>query len=175
MNGKLVYLGIGSNIGDKYQNLLNSIQLICQSNHIEIVNCSSIYQSSSWGFVSDDFYNMVISIQTTLSPIQLLNFLKAIEIKLGRTLKTIENKFQARIIDLDILLFQGTQLETEELILPHKEILNRSFVLKPLLELDASILLKNNILQETVDMVKNQSEIQLLKDESKKLKNELFQ
>lgn len=173
MNGKKVYLGLGSNLGNKYENLLLAIQTISKVSKIRIDKVSSIYESPSWGFSSYNFYNLVLSIHTTISPLELLNELKKIELKMGRTKKSVNKKYEERIIDIDILLFDSIVLNHPDLILPHPEISRRNFVTTPMLELDKDILFKNNILTETLINKDNSNFLKIIGSESQMLKEKL--
>ena len=129
-----VYLGLGTNQGDKYKNIQNDVSAI--SNECgNVISESSIYESSPWGFSAEDsFYNSVVLIQTELSPEDMLLFCQKIEIDLGRKKKT-KLGYESRIIDIDILLFGKITLERDHLKIPHPLIDNRVFVLQPLIEL----------------------------------------
>lgn len=172
MKGKLVYLGLGTNLGDKYQNLLTAIRLISKIEHTCVIAMSSIYESASWGFVSHNFFNMVISVKTYQTPEKLLAKVQKIEFEMGRTKKTIDKKYQERLIDIDILIFQDEKRNSQNLVLPHPEIPNRNFVLYPLFELDKSIILNHNTLEETISLHKESSCIKRLQEETTLLLNE---
>ena len=125
-----IYLGLGSNIGDRYQNLKNGINLLNNHPHIWVTVKSHVYQSPPmYNIEQDDYYNMVIEIQTNLTPLDLLKELKKIETKAGRIK---ENKrHRARILDIDILAFGDLQIHSDLLEIPHPRISERKFVLKP--------------------------------------------
>lgn len=128
-----VVLALGSNLGNKKENLQNAINHI--HNHIGFVaQASAIYETPSWGFDSFPFYNMCILIHTNLSPEKLLVELKQTEKLLGRTSKTTEN-YEARTVDIDIVYFNDLIFDSTDLHIPHKELHNRKFVLVPLNDL----------------------------------------
>ena len=129
-----VYLGLGTNQGDKYKNIQNAVSAI--SNDCgNVISESSTYESSPWGFSAEgSFYNSVVLIQTELSPEELLFFCQKIEIELGRKKKT-KLGYESRIIDIDILLYDQITLDIEDLKIPHPLIDKRVFVLQPLIEL----------------------------------------
>jgi len=128
-----VVLALGSNLGDKKYNLKNAINHIHE--HIGFVaQASAIYLTPSWGFDSFPFYNMCILVHTHLSPEELLSALKSVEISLGRTAKTTTT-YEARSVDLDVIYYNDLVFESETLVIPHKEIQNRKFVLVPLNDL----------------------------------------
>lgn len=132
-----VYLGLGTNLGDKENNLHLAIEQI--KHEIGLVEkISTFYVSEPWGFKSDSkFLNAAVKISTKLNPFDLLNKTIEIEKKIGR----IKNKlgYEDRIIDIDILYFNNEIIENENLIIPHPHIKNREFVLFPLLEIEPDL------------------------------------
>ncbi|HCE55976.1 MAG: 2-amino-4-hydroxy-6-hydroxymethyldihydropteridine diphosphokinase [Lutibacter sp.] len=132
------YLSLGSNLGNKLENLQQAIDLIAEKIGA-IVRISSVYKTESWGFKSDDFLNICIQISTGLNPENLLKSIHEIELLLGRK-STSEIGYKARIIDIDILLFDTEVLLSKELMVPHKEMLNRKFVLVPLAEIAPNLI-----------------------------------
>lgn len=132
------YLSLGSNQGNKLENLQQAVDLIAEK--IGAINkISSVYKTESWGFKSDDFLNICIQISTGLNPENLLKSIHEIELLLGRE-KTYEAGYKARIIDIDVLLFDTEIIISKELMVPHKEMLNRKFVLVPLAEIAPNII-----------------------------------
>lgn len=130
----LVYLGIGSNLGNKEINLNQAI-LKLKLKVGEIFNVSSFYASKPWGFSSDnDFLNGVVLINTHLPPEDLLFEIKKIEEKMGRLPKQ-DSVYEDRIIDIDILLYENRIIEQKGLIIPHNKMSERDFVLEPLSEI----------------------------------------
>jgi 2-amino-4-hydroxy-6-hydroxymethyldihydropteridine diphosphokinase len=132
------YLSLGSNQGNKLANLQQAIDLIAEKIGA-IVRISSVYKTESWGFKSDDFLNCCIQISTGLNPENLLKFLQEIELLLGRE-RTSEVGYKARIIDIDVLLFDTEIIISKELMVPHKDMLNRKFVLVPLAEIAPNLM-----------------------------------
>ncbi len=132
------YLSLGSNLGNKLENLQQAIDLIAEKIGA-IVRISSVYKTESWGFRSDDFLNICIQISTGLNPENLLKSIHEIELLLGRK-STSEIGYKARIIDIDILLFDTEVILSKELMVPHKEMLNRKFVLVPLAEIAPNLI-----------------------------------
>lgn len=129
-----VYLGLGTNLGNKLKNLYNTINLLSQNVGI-ITNRSLIYQSEPWGFEAEDlFYNMVIEIKTSFSPDQLLIEIQKIETQIGRKVKT-KVGYESRLIDVDILLYGDLTVDKPLLKIPHLLNKKRLFVLQPLLEI----------------------------------------
>ena len=148
MQYKKVFLCLGSNIGKGKENLSRALEYISASSKIELVKCSSVYETKAWGFKEQpDFYNQVVEIQTDFSPMELLYFCKTIEKKMGRK-KTF--KWSPRIIDLDILLFDNIIVKSDVLEIPHKYLRERLFALVPLAELDSSIRLDGKGILELI-------------------------
>lgn len=137
----IVYLGLGTNLGDKRSNITNAIELIKEWIG-QATGLSTIYSSEPWGFKSDNqFYNAVIRVETTLSPLELLEKTQLIEQKVGRSTKSINHIYTDRIIDIDILLYDNQVINIEnKLEVPHPEMLNRDFVLIPLAEIDSELI-----------------------------------
>ncbi|MET3700086.1 2-amino-4-hydroxy-6-hydroxymethyldihydropteridinediphosphokinase [Bacillus oleivorans] len=132
------YLSLGTNMGDRFGYLKEAISLLKRRESIQITNMSSIYETDPVGFEDQaPFLNMVVEIETAEPPIQLLEIILQIEEKLGRIRLF---KWGPRTIDLDILLYNQDNIETEQLIVPHPRMHERSFVLIPLLEIDKKLI-----------------------------------
>ena len=132
--GTIAYLSLGSNLGDKVDNLQQALAKIDQDAGT-ILSISNFYASEPWGFqTTNQFLNICISLETTLTPDALLSLFQQIESHIGRTKHESEG-YESRIIDIDILTFGQLQIETDNLIIPHPEIENRNFVLIPLREI----------------------------------------
>jgi 2-amino-4-hydroxy-6-hydroxymethyldihydropteridine diphosphokinase len=127
-----VYLILGGNKGNRTKNISEAIDLVT-SNIGPKKAISGLYESESWGFKSEPFINQVIRVETSLSPEEILLCTQQIENKLGRTRKT--EGYEARTIDIDILYYDLTVLDTPNLIIPHPKIAVRRFVLVPLAEI----------------------------------------
>jgi 2-amino-4-hydroxy-6-hydroxymethyldihydropteridine diphosphokinase len=131
------FIAIGSNIGDRLQYLSNGIKQMNAHDKIKLVNASSIYETDPVGYTDQDaFLNMVIQVKTTLGPYELIDELLLIEEILGRKR---EIKWGPRTLDLDILLYNQENIESEKLIVPHPRMQERAFVMVPLLEIDPHI------------------------------------
>ncbi|MCO7127751.1 2-amino-4-hydroxy-6-hydroxymethyldihydropteridine diphosphokinase [Sporolactobacillus shoreicorticis] len=127
------YLGLGSNIGDRAGYLKRALEALQAEQKINVVRCSSIYETDPYGRVEQpDFLNMIVQIETLFPSIALLHKLQKIEAKLERMR---EVHWGPRTIDLDLLVFDQMISYSEELSLPHPEIARRAFVLKPLAEI----------------------------------------
>ena len=130
---KLAYLSLGSNIGDKKKYLYDAIKLLDGYKGIRIVKLSSLYETSPWGYTEQDlFMNLVVLLETSLSPVELLDCCQFIEQELGRV-RLI--KWGPRVIDVDILLFEDETINTERLTIPHPFMTERDFVMIPLCEI----------------------------------------
>ena len=127
-----VYIAIGSNIGDKQKNIDNALARM-RNNKLDILKISSMYETLPYGdVVQEKFLNAVCLVETNVLPNELLKILKDIEKNMGR-IETV--RWGPRIIDLDIILYDDIFFEDELLNIPHKDMLNRIFVLEPLVEL----------------------------------------
>ena len=125
-----VYLGLGSNMGDRQENLDRALEFLSQ--RLRMGKISSIYDTEPLGDTDQPrFLNLVCQAYTRLEPMALLALVKGIENKLGRTGKS----GAPRTIDIDILLYGEQVLETPELVIPHPKMLERAFVLVPLDEI----------------------------------------
>lgn len=133
-HGKIeIGLGLGSNIGDKPANIEKALALLEARGVAELIAVSSIYKTPPWGFLAQEsFANACALARTLLAPEALLAAVKRIEIDMGRE-EAI--RWGPRLIDIDILFYGDAPLATEALVLPHKELFNRAFVLVPLAEI----------------------------------------
>lgn len=126
-------LGIGTNIGDRMQNLRISLDSLAKLPGTEIIKTSSVYETKPWGYTQqDNFLNLCVEIETALSPHALLGACLGIEAAIGRV-RTFKNA--PRIIDIDLLLYEDEEINTAELTVPHPFIRRRAFVLVPLHEI----------------------------------------
>jgi len=152
-----VYIGIGSNLGDREKNIKEAISLINAYSSINVVKISSIYETEPVGFKEQNwFLNLVIEVETTFLPQELLAILKQVEAKLG---KKIERKWGPRTIDLDILLFNDIILELPDLQIPHKLMHKRTFVLVPFAQIAPNVKhpVLNKTIQELLGLVRDNS------------------
>lgn len=135
-----IYLSLGTNLGDKEENLENALRLL--SEKVKILKTSSLYETEPVGFTDQPwFLNMVLEGDTGLSPSDLLSFTKSIEGEMKR-IKTIVNG--PRIIDVDILLYDEEKIETEDLMIPHPRMMGRAFVMVPLYEIAPNLIIFGN-------------------------------
>ena len=126
-----IYLSLGSNIGNRKKNLEKAVAEL-SSNNINKIKISSLYETEPVGPKQRNFYNIAGKFKTNLNPQELLKVLKQTEQKLGRT-KTYH--WGPRVIDIDILFYGRQVIKSKNLIIPHKEIINRAFVLVPMKEI----------------------------------------
>lgn len=130
------YLSLGSNMGDRLKMLKQAVQLLKEHAKIDVLKISSLYETEPVGFTEQNpFLNMVVYLQTDLAALDLLEVCQDIESKLNR--KRII-RWGPRTIDLDILLYNHDNIETEKLVVPHPRMQERAFVIIPLKELDSS-------------------------------------
>jgi len=131
------YLSIGSNIGNRMKNLEQISEILDGIKGVNVREYSSVYETAPVGGVKQrNFYNAVLKVRTALSPIELLLACKRVESSLGRK-KSV--KWGPRIADIDILIYGNKQFRSTKLVIPHKEIARRAFVLFPLYELAPGI------------------------------------
>ncbi len=135
VTGQRVFIAIGSNLGDRLENCRRAIELItADKKKVALVRRSSFYETEPWGVTGQrTFINLAIEVGTSLSPVALLEFLKSIEVGMGRPPLSI--RWGPRLIDLDIIFYGDKILETEYLVIPHPYAHLRAFVLMPLGEI----------------------------------------
>ena len=133
MNEKTAYLGLGTNLGDREQNLVQAVNALNAGPELAVLRTSGIYETAPWGLTNQpDFLNTAAEISTTLSPRQLLDRIKDLEHQLGREAGP---RFGPRPIDIDILLFGDLVVDEPDLRIPHASLHLRAFALVPLAEL----------------------------------------
>ncbi|MCI0896731.1 MAG: 2-amino-4-hydroxy-6-hydroxymethyldihydropteridine diphosphokinase [Chloroflexi bacterium] len=133
MNEKTAYLGLGTNLGDREQNLVQAVNALNAGPELAVLRTSGIYETAPWGLTNQpDFLNTAAEISTTLSPRQLLDRIKDLEHQLGREAGP---RFGPRLIDIDILLFGDLVVDEPDLRIPHASLHLRAFALVPLAEL----------------------------------------
>ena len=130
-----VYLSLGSNLGDRKDNLAQAIRLIGERVG-EVLRKSSFIETKPWGFESDNlFVNACVLCETTLTPRQVLRATQKIERELGRTHKSVNGHYADRLIDIDILLYDDLRVDEPDLQIPHPLMFERDFVMIPLGEI----------------------------------------
>ncbi len=156
---KIVFLSLGTNLGNREANIEQAVANI--SRYIgDIIASSSLYETEPWGFRSEElFLNMVLKAETNLTPSEVLGKIMMIESLLGRV-RSVE-QYSSRVIDIDILLYDGLIIDQENLKIPHPLMHERRFVLVPLCEIAADIIhpvLKKSI-SELLDICKDSNEV----------------
>ena len=145
---KTAYLALGANIGDRLANLQKAVDMLNESGYCRVTKVSSVYSTKPVGLTDQpDFLNAVISVETTLSPTDLLKLCLGIEETLGRE-RTI--RWGPRVIDIDILLYESVYINEDNLVIPHPRMMERAFVLVPLVEITPDIELAGGITAEMV-------------------------
>lgn len=146
-----VFIGLGTNLGNKQENIFEAIKYLNDRVGIVIVH-SSFYSTKPMGFDSpNDFLNTTCLILTKLTPLELLSVTQQIEKDMGRKGKSKDGAYSDRIIDIDILLYDDLILEHKELRLPHPHLHERSFVLDPLVEIAGQYI--HPILNKTIQQL----------------------
>ena len=135
---RITYLSLGTNQGNRLNHLQKAIELIADKAGA-VLSISSIYNTTSWGFDSNDFYNICLKISTYHPPEKLMQILLDIENTLGRE-RNNSDGYADRNIDIDILLFDDEIIFSKTLIVPHSKMLERKFVLVPLAEIAGSVI-----------------------------------
>lgn len=129
---KNIYLGIGSNLGDRLVNLRKGVDLL-GAYGVKVARVSGVYETSPYGITDQpDFYNMAVEVESELEPVELLDAVKKIESECGREKG---EKWGPRVLDIDILFYGESVLTTQNLKIPHEGIAERRFVLVPLAEI----------------------------------------
>ena len=165
---KRVFLSLGSNIGDKQKNLEKAIELLIENNNVDLVQTSKIYITDP--MYDDDqpnYYNQTIEIKTILNPSELLGLIKVIELKLGRKMSNVRNR--PRPIDIDILTVDSLIMDTPGLTLPHPNIQERKFVLRPWSDIAPDFIISrlDKTVTQLLNEIKETSESVILLDEEK--------
>ncbi len=138
MNKETAYLGLGTNLGDRPENLAQAVKGLAAGPDLRVLRTSGIYETAPWGltgqpgFLNPVFLNMVAEVSTTLSPRQLLDRVKDLEREMGRE---DGPRFGPRLIDVDILLYGNSVVDDPDLHIPHASLHLRAFALVPLAEL----------------------------------------
>lgn len=128
-----VHLSLGANLGDRFVMLRQAVAALCGLPGVRVTRTSKVYETAPWGLIGQpDFFNIVVEIETALTPLELLHAVKAVETRLGRE---PARRWGPRCIDIDLILWGSLVMRSEELSLPHERFRERLFVLQPLAEL----------------------------------------
>lgn len=148
------YLGLGSNLGDRERNLRNAVELLNVYKGIKVLKISSIYITKPVGYTEQpDFLNIVVQIETTLSPTDLLAACMFVESQLKRIRKI---RWGPRTVDVDILLYDDKSINTPQLSVPHPLMGQRMFVLIPLAEITPQLRWQGKTIQERISEIGDQ-------------------
>ena len=146
----MIILALGTNIEPREQYLKDALAKI-EENDLKIVFKSSVYETPAWGGVADqNFLNMCIEVETSLGAYELLDTIQKIELELGRVRK---EHWGNRTIDIDIITFDDLVFNDDRLIVPHKYIHDRNFVLAPLVEMYGSIEIAGKNIKESLEKI----------------------
>jgi 2-amino-4-hydroxy-6-hydroxymethyldihydropteridine diphosphokinase len=158
---KIAYIGLGSNLSGPVEQIKQAIKKVEIIPHSRLLSVSSLYLSKPMGPQDqDDYINAVLALETSLCAIELLNSLQSIENNAGRVRK--ENRWGARILDLDIILFGNEIINTDRLTIPHYGMSEREFVLLPLAEIAPKLILPNgDSLEELSQKIAKNSMVKL--------------
>ena len=138
----IVFLSLGSNIGDRLDNFKKVYSIIEEQDKNIIISKSRVYETSPMENLNQKYFlNQVIKLKTTLDPLGLLSFIKHIENKMGRINR--KKRYMARIIDIDILAYGNLNIDTDQLSIPHPKIKLRKFILKPWTDIAPDYILSN--------------------------------
>ena len=130
-----LYISLGTNLGDKEQNLRMAVQKI-EERIGHVCALSAFYVTEPWGFESThSFLNAALVVETELSSLAALHVTQEIEREIGRTMKSLDGVYHDRLIDIDLLMYDDVVMNTSELTLPHPYLAERLFVLEPLEEI----------------------------------------
>lgn len=143
-----VYFSLGTNLGDKEQNLRLAIQRI-EERIGKVISLSAFYATAPWGFSSENmFLNAAVCVETSFPPLSVLRLTQEMEREIGRANKSVNGVYSDRLIDIDLLLYDNLVLDTPELKLPHPLMHQRRFVMEPLAEIAPELL--HPILKKTM-------------------------
>ena len=146
----MIILALGTNIEPREQYLKDALAKIVDNN-LKIILESNVYETPAWGGVADqNFLNMCIEVETELEAYELLDTIQKIELELGRVRK---EHWGNRTIDIDIITFNDLIYDDERLIVPHKYIHDRNFVLAPLVEMYGSIEIAGKNIKESLEKI----------------------
>lgn len=137
MKTSRVFLGVGTNLGNRMSNLESAQTAI--SVFVTIEKVSKVYETAPWGMLDQpDYLNQVWEASTSLTPVELLQRIQQLEIDLGRKPSVL---YGPRLIDIDILMYSNLILKSADLIIPHPHISERAFVLAPLADLEPDLII----------------------------------
>ena len=155
-----VFLSVGSNMDDRAANIQHAVGLLNMSDKIKVIKTSSFYETEPWGNKNQNwFVNAALAIDTEYTPMELLEYCKTIELKLGRVQS---QKWGQRIIDIDILLYDDKIISNGDVLtIPHPFMHERAFVLVPMLEVKSDLVhpVFNKTISELYDELQNPEDV----------------
>jgi 2-amino-4-hydroxy-6-hydroxymethyldihydropteridine diphosphokinase len=135
----IAYISVGSNMGDRLQNCRKGIEALTEADNSRILAQSCIYKTEPVDYEDQNwFVNMVVKLETAFDPFKLLDHIEQIQRAAGRIRDSI--RFGPRILDLDIILYDDRIIESERLVVPHPRMHKRRFVLKPICDINPSVI-----------------------------------
>jgi len=151
----LAYIALGSNLGDRLGQMREALERLQQDGEVHVLHASSVYQNRAVGMGDEagDFLNAVAEVSTVLEPLELLELCLSVEQQLGRTRST--EGWASRTIDLDVLFYEGAEIESQRLTLPHPRIKERDFVAVPLAELAPELEIDGRRLSEIAEKLRS--------------------
>lgn len=150
----IIYLSLGTNIGDKQENLRRAVGFLAERVG-DVLALSAMYEYEPWGFQSENYFlNCAIMQRTELTPLELLDAICSIEIDMGRREKSKDKNYQDRLIDIDILLYDDWICKTDRLAIPHPLMTERLFVMEPMMEIAPKV--SHPILHKTMEELYHQ-------------------
>jgi 2-amino-4-hydroxy-6-hydroxymethyldihydropteridine diphosphokinase len=155
------YLLLGTNLGNKEGNLSKAVCALKKLGKVK--KLSAIYETEPWGFADErNFFNMALSLETELTPFELLAEILKIEVSIGRTRQ--EKQWVAREMDIDIIFWDNEIINEEELVIPHPHLKNRKFVLVPMNEIASGLIhpLYRKTVKQLLSECPDESEVDLL-------------
>jgi 2-amino-4-hydroxy-6-hydroxymethyldihydropteridine diphosphokinase len=139
-------IGIGSNVGDKVQNIARAIALLCGDGAVRLIEMSRFYRSEPWGILEQDwFVNAAAAVATDVPAHELLRRCLAVEDDMGRLRQV---KWGPRLVDVDVLTYRAQTIDTPDLKVPHPFIEQRSFVVVPLLDIAPNEIVRGQRVRE---------------------------
>jgi 2-amino-4-hydroxy-6-hydroxymethyldihydropteridine diphosphokinase len=158
----MILLGLGSNMGDRKQNILAAIDKMNANTQITVKKISSIYETEPYGLKNQaNYLNGVVEISTNLSPEELLDACLLIEKELGRTRNV---HWGPRTIDIDLLIYHNATLSLPKLILPHPYLALRRFVLVPMLNITNAVILNGCNVQQLLDVCSDDGKVEIYEE-----------
>ena len=157
---KRLYLSLGTNLGNKRENLTRAIELLSLA-FGKCIAVSQFIETAPWGFDSENsFLNCAVAFDTDLAPLELLDITESIERGLGRTQKSNNGHYRDRIIDIDILLYGDNIIVSDRLTIPHPLMHKRDFVLEPLAEIAPET--QHPVLHKSIKQLMEENKEQML-------------